>query len=378
MKRVTLFTSLYPNPVNPYLGTFNFQQYSLLAKQVELNIVVPIPWLMWVKNLGKFRQLTTPSHITYFPFFHIPKVLQSFNSFFLFFSVLLSIKPARVLAKSDMVIASFALPDGVCCALLKKLFGFKLLIQCLGTDVNYHSEKAFNKTLLRWAFKQADGVFTVSKNLQTKVTNILPGVRVKTIYNGVNFDKFQLKEARPKTPRTILFIGNLIPTKGVFELIDAANILLKSNPSLRFQFIGNGPEFNNLKKQAAELNISSYIDFLGHQNHDKIVSFIQLADVLILPSHREGVPNVIVEAIACGTPVVATKVGGIPEVVNDKNGILIDTSAPNHIVEGVKLCLQKDWLPAQVRNSISNLTWEQNIAKLTRFMTHCEHKAVAK
>jgi glycosyltransferase involved in cell wall biosynthesis len=366
-KNILLFTSLYPLPWQPNKATFNFQQYQCLTEQHTVDFLVPVPWLDFFKNIGQLTGNHDYKHVCYFPFIYIPGIFRGFNSFFLVFSIIISIVPILKLMKAKTVLASWAFPDGLACAWLKKVCKYRLYIQCLGSDVNVHSEYPFRKKLLRKSFDLADGVITVSKALQFEVEKISIKASVKTIYNGVNFSKFA-----PTTEKfnetSLIFIGNMIKTKGVYELVNAVNTMIKSGRDFHLHLIGNGPELESIKSFVLVHNLQDNITVHGTINHHQVVDLLQKCNALILPSYQEGVPNVIMEALACGVPVVATKVGGIPEVVNDINGVLINHHNEADIVEGIDKCLATKWNDQAIRASIKTYTWDANIRQLSAFL----------
>jgi len=215
----------------------------------------------------------------------------------------------------------------------------------------------------------ADGVITVSKALQHKVHELCPKANVKTIYNGVNFEKFTISNEKFEQ-LSLVFIGNIIKTKGIYELLNTVKIMLKSGSDFHLHIVGKGSEIGNIKKLIIKNNLQQSITVHGVINHNHVVNLLQKCHALILPSYREGVPNVIMEAFACGVPVVATKVGGIPEVVNDSNGVLINSYAEADIAEGIQKCLAKNWDSKIVNQSIKTYTWDENIKQLSAFLFH--------
>ena len=366
-KNILLFTSIYPLPWQPNKATFNFQQYERLTEDHTVDFLVPVPWLDWFKNIGMLLGHHDYKHVCYFPFFYIPGFFRSFNSFFLVFSIIISIVPMLKLMKAKTVLASWAFPDGLACAWLKHICKYRLYIQCLGSDVNVHSKNDFRKKLLKKSFDLSDGVITVSKALQYEVEKISTKANVKTIYNGVNFSKFT-PSAEKFDETSLIFIGNIIKTKGIYELVNAANILIKSGRHFHLHIVGNGPEIDNIKALIATNNLQQNVTVHGTVNHHQVVDLLQKCHALILPSYQEGVPNVIMEAFACGIPVVATKVGGIPEVVNDNNGVLINHHNEADIVEGIEKCLSKKWKNQAIRETIKPYTWDANVHQLSSFL----------
>ena len=158
-----------------------------------------------------------------------------------------------------------------------------------------------------------------------------------------------------------IFSGNIIKTKGVYKLIGAAKKLREANTDFHLHMVGNGPEIETIKKQIQAFELTKHVTVHGTVNHDQVVNLLQKCHALVLPSYREGVPNVIMESLACGVPVVATAVGGIPEMVNSANGELLENYDENNIKQGIETLLATPRSADMVRNSIASYTWQANI-----------------
>ncbi|MDP5130334.1 MAG: glycosyltransferase [Paraglaciecola sp.] len=352
-----LFTSLYPYPWQPSRATFNFQQYQSLRDYYDINYLVPVPWWSWFIHLFSIIRQKNYPNVIYFPMFYIPGMLRNSNSYFLLFSVLICILPFIKLIKAKRVLASWAYPDAIVCAWLKPLVKYRLFIQCLGSDVNIHQHYPKRRALLSAAFKRADAVISVSKDLTQKVLQVSSLAKAITIYNGVNLDRFNLQRHKPKA-KSIIFIGNLIRTKGIYELLEAIKLL--NDPEIKLDIVGGGPEANALKNKATKLGIAHQLNFYGRLNHNAVAELMQKNQLLVLPSYSEGVPNVIMEALACGIPVVATAVGGIPEVVTKHSGVLLEDYNPATIAAGILNAWKLNWQPSEIRKSIAQFTWQAN------------------
>jgi len=228
----------------------------------------------------------------------------------------------------------------------------------LGSDVNVHSLCPKRRKQLSFAFNQATTVATKSKALAKKVLEIAPKANVKTIYNGVNFAKFSVADKPSRKSLKLLFIGNLIKTKGVFELLMAAKKLANEKVDFELSIIGKGPEANNLTSYIVANDLTASVKLIGAVAHEHLDQWFAKSHALILPSYREGVPNVIMEALATGTPVVATKVVGIPEVIkHEENGILLDNYHPDAIYSGIKQLMAETWTSEDILNSVARYTW---------------------
>lgn len=363
-KRILFFTNLHPLPWQPTRATYNFEEIRHLKEHAEINVLIPVPWFTWLKQVV-VNGHRSPEGFCLFPFFYIPKILSSLHPLFLMLSMLICIKPFVMLARSENVIASWAYAEAVVAAVGKKLFKYKLVIECLGSDVNVLMQKPLHRFQMKWAFDKATAVTTKSKALAKEVQKHMPHVLPTVVYNGVDFDVFTLRDSVPfsKNTQQFLFVGSLIPTKGVFELIDGFANAAKVNPQIRLRIAGEGSSKEALQKLVNAKSLSHLVSFLGAIPHRSLVTELHDADALILPSYREGVPNVIMEALATGTPVIATDVGGICEVVESQtNGILIEARNKNSVGDALRTITSMQWYPRTIKKSIAKYTW-RNTAK---------------
>lgn len=357
-KKVLFFSNLYPLPWEPTRGQFNLQQTNHMEQEVDISYLIPVAFMVWLKHVLFKRQYYRQSNYCLFPFFYLPGIGRSLHPLLMLLSMIVSIKPILWFARHKYVLTSWAYPEGAMAAKLKKVFNFVLTIDCLGSDVNVHSQCPKRKKQLAYAFKQANTVTTKSKALAKLVLQIEPSANVKTIYNGVNFEKFTVTKKPTNGKINLLFIGNLIKTKGVFELLQAALTLKASDLDFELAIVGKGPEQKNINDYIQKNNLGDSVNFIGALAHEQLNNQLAKAHALILPSYREGVPNVIMEALATGTPVIATAVGGIPEVLQNKvNGILLADYQAETIVAGVHDFLAQNWSSETVLTSIAGFTW---------------------
>jgi len=357
-KKILFFSNLFPLPWEPTRGQFNLQQTAHMEKSADISYLIPVPIFTWLKQVVLGRKYYDKKNYCLFPFFYIPRVGRSLHPLFMLLSIIVSVKPLFWFAKHKYVLASWAYQEGISAAILKRIFGFQLTIDCLGSDVNVHSLCPKRKKKLSFAFNRATTVATKSNALAKKVLEISPKANVKTIYNGVNFEKFSITKKPSRKSLKLLFIGNLIKTKGVYELLEAAKKLSDEQINFELSIIGKGPEASNLASYIAENDLSASLKLIGGVPHEKLDQWFAKSHALILPSYREGVPNVIMEALATGTPVVATKVGGIPEVItNEVNGILLENYQPDSIYKGIRKLMDETWSSEDILKSVESYTW---------------------
>ena len=214
--------------------------------------------------------------------------------------------------------AHYFYPDGVAAAALAARFELPLVISARGSDINLLPEFPAVRRRILWAARQADAVVAVSAALRDRMEEIgIARDKIHVIRNGVDLDRFVPRDRDADRQRlglsgqVLLSVGNLVPLKGHDLVIEA----LAGLPDATLVIAGEGPERAALEALAARRNLASRVHFVGSINQNELIGYYNAADALILASSREGMANVLLEALACGTPVVATRVGGNPEVV---------------------------------------------------------------
>ncbi len=360
--RLLMFTNIFPYPWAESRGRFNEVIHNELDRVVETEVLVPVPFQDFVKNVFsilKYRK----SKVTYFPFFYVPGFGRSLNPIFMLLSIIISVVPLIKLMTFRKVFCSWGYPDAPGLAMLSRLLKFDLYIHCLGSDVNVHMTNKVRRRWLNYAFSRSQQIFTVSEDLKHKVIQISPNANVETVYNGVDFNRFTLtqKNNDPELASTkLIYIGNLIQTKGVFELAHAFRELCKSH-DIKLTIVGNGPCENDLRDILSSEIVKEKVYFTGALSHSEVAKELSASDCLVLPSYSEGVPNVVMEALASGIPVLATDVGGIPEIVNDKNGILFEPQNKRAIEQAYIKFKACQWVANDIQKSVKSYTWENKI-----------------
>ncbi len=227
--------------------------------------------------------------------------------------------------KPDLIYAPWIYPDGWAGVELAFEAGLPVVVKAFGSDVLLLDRYPGKVARTAEAVRRADAVIAVSQDLARRIAALgADPEKVSVIYDGVETETFRpgpRSEARsqvglPEHEPLILFVGNLVPVKAPEVLIEACAALAKAGRGFTCRFIGQGPLRSALERQAARLGIADRVQFLGPLPHDQLPVWYRAADVLALPSRSEGVPNVLLEAAACGTPFVASRVGGIPEIVD--------------------------------------------------------------
>jgi len=213
--------------------------------------------------------------------------------------------------------------------LVSKLARRGVTLHYLGAlDLYYCTRGRLERALVSMVLRWPDRIILLSDRAHQLAASFVPSERLSVIPSNVDVSKFGPHEHAPVHEDgaiRVLFIGGMDPfRKGVLELLEAAAIVIKSNRNVRFVMSG-GDCFQEVERRWSRMGLDTYIEFLGWIPEDQKARVYQSADMLVLPSHNEGLPYVIVEALASGLPVIASSVGGIPEaVVHGENGYIVE------------------------------------------------------
>ncbi len=349
--RLVSFTTLYPNHITPLHGVFveNRLRHLLASGQVATRVVAPVPWFPWRAELfgryGTYARVARretrhgiaiehPRHVA------VPKLGMNLAPLMLYRAALPALR--RLQAESgdfDLIDAHYFYPDGVAAAMLGRALGKPVVITARGSDINLIPQHALPRRMILWAARQAAGIVAVSEALRRALIALgVPAHLVRTLRNGVDLamfrplDRERVRAAMGLAGPVLLSVGHLIERKGHDRVIAA----LPQLPGFTLVIVGNGPERAKLAAQAASLGVDPRVHFLGSVPHDELARLYSAADALVLASSREGWPNVLLEAMACGTPVVASNVWGAPEIVARREaGVLMPELSADGVSAGV-------------------------------------------
>lgn len=302
--RVLAVTNLYPNPVQPHRAPFNRHQFRLLSARCPLRVIAPVPWLL--RGCPKQTELDGLT-VTHPRYWYPPRLFRWHGPFFRW-SVRRDFLRAIDEFRPDIVLAPWAYPDGWAAVKLAHTRGLPAVVQVHGSDVKLLDDYPAKRQPTMEALREADGVIAVSRDLANNAAK-LGASRIRVIYDGVDADLFSPRGERQASDRTrpqVLFVGNLVPVKQVDLLLDAMADL-----DADLTIIGDGPMRKSLEDRA-----NGRTRFLGAMPLAELPRYYHAADLFVLPSRSEGVPNVLLEASACGVPWVASNVGGIPEIAH--------------------------------------------------------------
>tara|TARA_R110000868_G_scaffold6363_13_gene36184 strand:+ start:30148 stop:31335 length:1188 start_codon:yes stop_codon:yes gene_type:complete len=328
--RLLTFSTLFPNAAAPSHGIFveNRLRHLLASGEAETRVIAPVPWFPSRNpRFGAYsayaaaprREHRHGIDIDHPRYPLIPKIGMTITPALLYLWALPAVR--RLLASGydfDLIDAHYFYPDGVAAAVIARRLGKPVTITARGTDINLIPAYSLPRRQILWAAARAQGMITVCQALKDEMATLgIDSDRITVLRNGVDLDLFRpadrdsLRSRYGLTRPTLISVGHLIERKAHDLVIEA----LPHLPEFELLIVGDGPEDAKLRALAARLNVADRVQFMGRRPHDELPGLCAAADALVLASSREGWANVLLEAMACGTPVVASNVWGTPEVV---------------------------------------------------------------
>ncbi|MDI6735723.1 MAG: glycosyltransferase family 4 protein [bacterium] len=379
--KVLILTGLFPNNQQPNLGIFVKEQVVALNKFCSLKVVAPVPYFPpWkiTKKWYKFSQIYKKEIQEGIEIFHprwfiIPKIGMSFYGLSYFLCILWMIKKIQKEFEFDLINVHFLYPDGFAGILIRKFLHKPVIITVHGSDVNLYFKYPVIRFLNTYASKNADGIITVASSLKDKLIEAgVPGEKITVILNGLDTNKFHhlpknemRKELNLPLDRQILLsIGNLIEIKGFHYLIKAISEIKKRGTPLLSIIIGEGEYKKLLQKLIDDLGLGSYVWLIGSKLKDELPKWYNAADLFCLSSLSEGCPLVLLESLSCGTPVVATDVGGCSEIISPDSGILVKPGDITELMNGILKGFETKWDMDKVINTVERNRWERVIENI--------------
>lgn len=386
MKIIT-FSTLYPNNVDSTHGIFVERRLLALRSRADIQatVLAPVPWFPFrgtaFGRYGRFARIVERHERNGIEVLHpryplIPKIGMS-SAPFLMARAMLPVVDRLIRSQGPISLldAHYFYPDGVAAGIIARHFDIPLLITARGTDVNLLGGYRQPRRAMVRAAETAGGVVAVSAALGEAISAMgIPDNKIHVLRNGVDLDFFcqgSRAESRQSLGiRSLLFlsVGTLKPEKGH----DVAIRMLARIDDAILAVIGAGDHEKQLVSLAGELGVSDRVRFTGRLSPEALREYYRAADALLLMSVREGMPNVVLESMACGTPVVATDVGGIPELVEPGvTGYVISKQDPDLALEAWAKFAAAPTDRSAIRDYAERFSWDDTIVGLHRLMRRC-------
>lgn len=383
--RVLFCSSLFPRP---HATTFAVYNLHLCRALVEcghaVHIFSPLSWLdrgrATTANVDAFAPVRRLfSAVEYPRYFYTPYLLRPAYGWFMWRSVQRKLQDVLQSFKPQFVLSYWAHPDGAVAARAAQLIGVPSAVIIGGSDVLIlPRESAARRKRIVDALSTTDAVITVSQHLRQAVIDLgIPGEKVHVMYQGV--DKSIFFPGDPVAPRQhlqlpldkkiLLFVGNLVQVKGLEVLLSAAATVKKHRTDFQLCIIGQGPLRTELEQTAIRLGLSDHVNFIGAVPQGKLGDWYRASDLVVMSSHSEGIPNALREANACGTPFVATRVGGIAEIAYEPENRLVPPKDPQSLADAIIEMLHRPSTQVPARHIGTWIDSARQVAGIARSLT---------
>jgi len=384
---LVVFSSLFPSEQEPLAGVFIRERMFRVGRELPVTVVSPQPWFPLQALLRRLQPGYRPEksrhesmdgvEILRPRFLAVPGLWRRMDGLAMALASWRCVRKLHRAGRADIIDAHFAYPDGYAAGLLARWTGVPFTITMRGTEPRHATDPAL-RPLVQRAVCGAVRVFAVSGSLQDVARRLgAPDDRTLVVGNGVdlrNFSPIGQGEARlqlglPIDARVLVTVGGLVERKGFHRVIDCMPELLTRFPNLHYIVVGGpspeGDWSGRLREQADRLGVQRHVHFLGPRKPKELHVPLSAADAFVLASSNEGWANVLLEAMACGLPVVATRVGGNAEVVaRDDLGIVVPFGDSQALLSAIEQALQRNWDRRRIRAYAEENQWDTRVRML--------------
>ncbi|HEY6412557.1 MAG TPA: glycosyltransferase [Edaphobacter sp.] len=351
--KIAVITKYFPTSEHPWAGHSNYQTLRYLTRWNEVKVFYPEArypgWLapmVGKKGLdGNYRPGGV--EVEYIPYPALPAISRPLNGWLAARQVLPQVRRFG----PDVILNYVVYPDGFAALEVGKALKVPVVVTAIGSDLNRISDPLC-QVLTQKTLRESDAVITVSGDLRK--TAILLGAnegRSHAILNGCDTsvffrrDKAEARAALRIDPaeEVVAYVGRIDVKKGLRELVEAVVSLHERRPELRCYLVGDGSDEASIKELIAQKDANPYVRLIPPCDTAGVALWMGAADLVTLPSYSEGCPNVVIEALAAGRPVVASNVGGIPELMDDASGRLVPAKDSVALAKALDEVLAVQW-----------------------------------
>ena len=354
MPRLAVVTSYFPVAEQPYRGHSAYQTLRVMQRWMDIEVLCPLaryPSYLQPRTFTYVRpdpSYSPPDLRTrYILYPALPLLSRPINGAMCARQVLPHLKRF----KPDAILNYGIYPEGYAAVSAGRDLGIPVILCAIGSDLNRIPD-AISERMTRRALRRASFVLAVSRQLQDQAIRFgAARERTRAVFNGCDTsvfspgDRLQARTQLGIDPdvQLIVFVGRIAPTKGLSELLDACISLLPSHRKLTLACVGEGAFRETLERRAFDSEFGRRISFVGPCDSQQVARWLRACDVFCLPSYAEGCSNAVIEALSCGRPVVATDVGGIPDLIDSDSGILVPPRESAALAEALRCALQRAW-----------------------------------
>jgi teichuronic acid biosynthesis glycosyltransferase TuaC len=388
--QILTFSTLYPNEVRPQHGIFVETRLRKLVESgtVAARVIAPCPWFPFASpHFGSYAGFARIPHrearhgleVDHPRYPLLPRIGMSSAPLGLFAALLPVLRrQIRSGRDFDLIDAHYFYPDGVAAVLLGRALRRPVVVTARGDDLDLIATYTLPRRWIRWAAGHAAGLIAVSSGLQRRLTSLgVAPERVRMLRNGVDLalfhplDREAARRALGFTRPTLLAVANLVPKKRHWLMVEA----LPRLPGVDLAIVGDGPERGAIEERANRLGVADRVRLLGHMTQARLPQIYSAADLLLLPSSREGWPNVLLESMACGTPVVVSNIEGFADIVAaPEAGHILAETTPETLAAAVSALLAAPPDRTATRRYAEQFDWRSTTAgqiELFHRILHC-------
>lgn len=384
--RILFFSTIFPRSSRPNLGIYcRLMCQAWQEAGHEVRVVAPWPWTERSTGGSRAPVLASKLAVEYPTYWYPPGIARIAYGGFLWLSVGRHLRKQIKEFEPDLVVSYWAHPDGAAAARAARAASIPSAVIVGGSDVLVlPNQDGLRRRQIVKALRANDAVVAVSGNLRDHTIALgIPPEKVLVWTQGVDADLFSPGDRSDARARLgigggdmLLFVGNLVPVKGIDVLLDAFALLSRQRQDVRLYLLGDGPLRQELKDKAGAMALSDKVVFHGPVEQRNLPDWYRAANLTVLSSHSEGIPNVLRESMACGTPFVATDVGGIHEIAGGAYGRLVPRSNPTALADAMNASLADASSPASLLPR--PVTWReagaQLLAQLRPFITKVDRE----
>ena len=361
--RIAVATHFFPTSSQPNRGRPIYQMIRALSSLADVQVFCVDPLYPRYKFLQQ-RAFLNPDYDASYTTPGVQAEYLRYRALPLVSRVLNGYNCGRILTphvrtfRPDVIIGYFLYPPGFGSLAAGRHLKIPVIVGALGSDLR--GVGTFGRIVASETMRRASFVLTVSDELRKCAIELgIPPEKTRTIRNGCDSNIFKPAD-RPAARaelnidsgvELVVFTGRLVPTKGLRELLQAAMILLPLRPHLRVVCVGEGVMEKELRQLASQPQLKGHVEFVGDQDANEVARWLAASNVFCLPSYSEGCPNVVIEALSCGRPVVASDVGGIPELMASRCGILVPPRDARQLADALSKALNRPWNQEEIAGS---------------------------
>jgi glycosyltransferase involved in cell wall biosynthesis len=374
MLKIAVVTRYFPTSAEPWQGRSAYQTLGVLARKADVRVFYPRASYPHLLKPGSRSHRTLDVayslpgvKVDFYDFPSLPLVSRPVNGWMAARALLPHVRSFA----PDLIFSFVLYPDGYAAVKIGGALSIPVVTVGIGSDINRIGDP-ISAMHTRRVLRETDFLVTVSGDLRTKAVALgASPLKARAVVNGCDLsvfhvrDRLQARETLRIDPavEAVVYIGRTDVKKGLRELVEAAASLHSERPNLHVYMVGEGQERPIIHSAIDAHNAAAYIHVLPGCSFEEVAIWMAAANLVTLPSYMEGCPNVVLEALACGRPVVATNVGGIPEIMDDACGCLVPPREPAALARAIRSVLARTW-DAAVISAHRSRSWDAVAAEL--------------